>query len=106
MSALEQNENATQSAPPWPLTPIPRQNPRLLAPENESVSQKDAEVAEESFDIKPEISGNNVFIEDMWPALAPVKFEPSMELDPRQAPGKDADDSFEKKFGAGSPASA
>ena len=64
MSALMRNKYATQSAPPWPLTPIPQENPRLLAQENKSVSPIVADVAEESFDIKPDVSGNYVFIED------------------------------------------
>ena len=52
------------------MMPIPRQNPRLLAQEDEDVSPKHAEVAEESFNIKPDVSGNYVFVEDTWPALA------------------------------------
>ena len=97
MSALKGNDGATQSAVPWPLTPIPRQNPRLIA--QGDVSPKHAEVPEETFDIKPDVSGNNVYDEDTWPELAPVKFEPAVELNPRQALGKATDDdSLEEKF--------
>ena len=59
-----------------------------------------AEVAKELFDIKPDVSSNYLFIEDTWSALAPVKFKPTVELDPGQAPSEDANDSFEEKFSA------
>ena len=41
---------------------------------------------------KPDVGGDNVYVEDMWPELAQVKFEPAVELDPRQALGEDTDD--------------
>ena len=88
MSALKRYNSATQSAPPWPLTPkILRQNPRLIVPDDESVSPKVVQIkkVEESFDIKPDVDDSKaVFIAETWPALAPVKFEPRVELDPRQ----------------------
>ena len=90
-------EGATQCAPPWPLTPIPRQNPRLLA--QGSVSPKHAEVLEEIYDIKQDVSTNNVYVKDTWPELAPVKFEPAMELDPCQALDETTDDSRRKICG-------
>ena len=53
-----------------------RQNPRLIVPDDESVSPKIVKIEEESFNIKPDVAGNNaIFIEDTWPVLAPVKFE-------------------------------
>ena len=65
------------------------------------MSPKDAKIVEKSFDIKTNVADNNaVFIKDTWPALAPVKFKPHVELDPRQAPDKDADDLFEETFSA------
>ena len=86
--------SATQSAPPWPLTPIPRHNPRILAP---NASPNRAE--EVSYDIKPDIGEGNVYIQDTWPELSLVKFEPAVELDPRQAPDETSDnDWLEKKF--------
>ena len=43
--------------------------------------------------------GENTYIQDTWPEPAPVKFEPAMELDPRQAPNETTDDdSLEEKF--------
>ena len=59
-------------------------------------------MAEESFNIKPDLSGNYVFVKDTWSTLAPVKFEPTVELDPCQAPSEDiyALDDFEDKFSA------
>ena len=90
-------EGVTQNAPPWPLTLIPRQNPRLLA--QGDVLPKHAEVPEETFDIKPDVGGDNEYVEDTWPELAPVKFQPAVELDPRQALGEAIDDdSLEEKF--------
>ena len=91
MSNYKQNEKVTQSAPPWPLTPIPRQNPRLLAQDDEDASPENGGIVEEFFDIEPDVGGDNVFVEDTWPELAPVKFEPKLELDPRQAHGENAD---------------
>ena len=56
---------------------------------------------EETFDIKPDVASNSyTFIEDTWPALALVKSEPTVELDPCQALIED-DDSFEESFSAG-----
>ena len=68
-------DSATQSAPLWPLTPITRHNPRLLA---QDASPNRAEVPEVTFDIKPDIGKGNVYVEDMWPELAPLKFEPAI----------------------------
>ena len=76
--------SATQSAPPWPLTHVPRQNPRIIA-QNASPNRESNKV---SFDIKPDIGEGNIFVKDTWPELAPVKFEPTVELDPRQEPNK------------------
>ena len=85
MSALKQKDSATQSAPPWPLTPKTlRQNPRHPFPNEEIVAPKveQIEEIEETFNLKPDVD-NAVFIADTWPALAPVKFEPEIALDPR-----------------------
>ena len=102
MSALKRNNSATQSAPTWPLTPKTlRQNPRLPFPVNKIVVPKFKQIEEvkESFDLKPDVDKSNaVFIADTWLALAPVKFEPRVELDPRQAPDEDDDNSFEETF--------
>ena len=88
--------SATQSAPPWPLTPIPRHNPCILAPNS---SPNRAEAPEAEYNIKPDIGEGNVYVQDTWPDLAPVKFEPAVELDPRQAPDETSDDdSLGKKF--------
>ena len=87
-------DSATQSDPPWPLSPIPRHNPCLLARENASPNRE--ETQEATFDIKPDV-GANVYVEDTWPELAPVKFDPMVELDPRQGLNEDDDDSLSKK---------
>ena len=52
-----------------------------------------------SYNIKPDISEGNVYVQDTWPDLALVKFEPAVELDPRQALDETSDDdSLQKKF--------
>ena len=74
-----------------------------MPPTEDSVSPKVVQIekVEESFDIKADVVNSNaVFIVDTWPALASVKFEPRVELDPRQAPDEDNDDSFEETFTA------
>ena len=88
-------DSATQSAPPWPPTPIPRHNPRLIARKEASPDQTYA--SEATFDIKPEVRDHK-FVEDTWPNLAPVKFEPKVELDPRQGLDEEDDDSLEDHF--------
>ena len=86
MSAHEQYDNATQSAPPWPLTPKnSRQNPRLLSPNNVVVAPKieRIEEVEAVIDLKPDVDAENAeFITDTWAALAPVKFEPQVDSTP------------------------
>ena len=86
--------SVTQSAPPWPLTPVPRHNPRILA-QDASPNRESHKV---EYDIKPDI-GENMYVQDTWPEIALVKFEPAVELDPRQAPDETTDDdSFEEMF--------
>ena len=64
MSALKRNDSATQSAPPWPLTP--KTNNKVIAPKVEQVEEVEAII-----DLKPVVDEDNaVFIADTWPALA------------------------------------
>ena len=102
MSTLKRKDSATQSAPPWPLTPRTLgQNARLPFPDNDNeiVAPKVEQIEENevTFNLKPDID-NAVFIADTWPALTPVKS--LVELDPCQAPDEDNDDSFEETFTA------
>ena len=69
-----------------------------MAADANSLPQPDrTEAPEATFNIKPDV-GDHKFVEDTWPHLAPVKFEPKVELDPRQGLDEEVNDSLEDRF--------
>ena len=60
---------------------------------------EDIEEVEAAIDVKPDVfAPDAVFIADIWPALAPVKVEPQVAFDPRQASDFDSDDTFNARI--------
>ena len=84
MSTQKQND-ATQSAPPWTLTPrLQRQNPRLPLTTLRQRSKTLRKLRRPSTVNRTLTLRTPFFIADTWPALAPVKLEPQVALDPRR----------------------